>query len=213
MKKDFHLFIIWQNGRDKEQAIIKDLAGKFDIIKVFGITWSPELFAHNLSRFYGKNLKKVSKKARECGTGEFLLITLYDTKESEPHPKKNLNIYTTKCLYREWNNGGFLVHASDNKTETEDNLMIMLGTTIAEFEKKHNTPWNGTIEQLQTNPPFSSGWENEQKLYTYIKTLPFSNPNIIARQINAKPFIKWLNLYKIKIGGKNKIIRLNKKSS
>ena len=56
MKEELHLFIIWENGRDKQEEIINDIKNNFKIIKVYEVQWNKDIFSKNLSRFYGTNL-------------------------------------------------------------------------------------------------------------------------------------------------------------
>ncbi len=55
MSNDFNLFILWANGRHKENDILADIKQQFDILQIFEITWSSNEFNRNLSRFYGKS--------------------------------------------------------------------------------------------------------------------------------------------------------------
>ena len=61
MQKELYLFIIWQNGRFMEKQIIADLRKKFEIFRIFEVSWKEENFALNLARFYGKKLPKGCK--------------------------------------------------------------------------------------------------------------------------------------------------------
>ena len=78
MKEELHLFIIWQNGREKQEEILQDIKENFKIIKLYEVEWDKEKFSNNLSRFYGTNLPKGSGKEVRCGNGKFLLVILKD---------------------------------------------------------------------------------------------------------------------------------------
>ena len=80
MKEELHLFIIWENARNKQEEIIKDIKENFEIINIYDICWSKDKFSNNLSRFYGTNLPKGSGKEQHCGNGNFLLIIIKDLK-------------------------------------------------------------------------------------------------------------------------------------
>ena len=78
IKKEIHLFIIWEKARYKQDLILEDLNNKFSIIDVKEITWSKFYFSSNLTRFYGENLPKGSHKENHCGNGSFLAIIVED---------------------------------------------------------------------------------------------------------------------------------------
>ena len=67
MKEELHLFIIWENGREKQKEILEDINKSFEIIKIYEVKWDKEEFSNNLSRFYGTNLPKGSRKELHCG--------------------------------------------------------------------------------------------------------------------------------------------------
>ena len=76
MKEELHLFIIWSNGRDKQNEILEDINKNFEIIKVYEMEWDKEEFPKSLSRFYGTHLPKNCIKEIYCGNGKFILIIL-----------------------------------------------------------------------------------------------------------------------------------------
>ena len=59
---EIHLFILWSKANCERKIILSDIAGKFTILDVYNISWSKDKFSENLSRFYGQNLPKNSKK-------------------------------------------------------------------------------------------------------------------------------------------------------
>ena len=77
MQKELYLFIIWQNGRFMEKQIIADLRKKFEIFRIFEVSWKEENFALNLARFYGKKLPKGCKKEKETGAGAFKVCLVF----------------------------------------------------------------------------------------------------------------------------------------
>ena len=76
MKEELHLFIIWSNGRDKQDEILEDINKNFEIIKVYEVEWNKDGFAKNLSRFYGTHLPPNCRKETYCGNGKFILVVL-----------------------------------------------------------------------------------------------------------------------------------------
>lgn len=138
---EIHLFIIWEKGRSKEKEIIDDIKKRLKVLSVIKIQWSPDKFAENLTRFYGKNLPSSSDKIKECGKGEFVLIVV---KDSQPlyRPRKttkgvkmvNINIFDSKEMYRYWTGGGVKVHATNSEAELNHDLTLLTGMNGADFE-------------------------------------------------------------------------------
>ena len=181
MEKMLQLFLIWENGRKQEEKILNDIAAKYEILQVFDIKWPQEEFANNLSRFYGKRLPAGCKKEKECGTGEFTLIVCYDNHpnmvydDHHHNERSNSNPIRDKYNYRQWTGGGYLVHASDNINETNDNLLILLAKTAKEIEQEYSQPWNGKRIKISTNVMGANGWKNENELRKVIDKLPNIN--------------------------------------
>lgn len=223
MKKELNLFIIWNNARRKENEILADIAENFEIRQVYNVTWSKELFAANLTRFYGKKLPKNCKKQQECGTDAFLLVVVHD-----PHPaiKNNLNgnIIGRKYQYRQWTGGGHLIHAADNQQEAEENLLFLLGTTVDEFEQAHPQPWDGKVIDLKRDLTGAQNWQNEAEFQAFLNKLPETkqqktadipliiskNQALTCRFLNAEKKFSLLkrDLYRVYIGKTPKNIRI-----
>lgn len=221
MEKELNLFIIWNNGRYMEKNILEDIARKYEIIQTYNVNWSKDLFANNLARFYGKKLPKGCKKQQECGTGAFLLVTVYD-----PNPAYfnglNANMINSKALYRSWTGGGHLIHACDNKEEAAENLLFLLGCTPEEFSRRHPGKWDGKTIDIHQDLIGAKDWEDEHKLQEFIAKLPETsiqniadtklittqNIPLICRFLNAtKKFIfTKRNLYQINIAGERRYI-------
>lgn len=112
MKEELHLFIIWSNGRDKQNEILEDINKNFEIVKVYEMEWNKEEFPKNLSRFYGTHLPKDCRKETYCGNGKFILIIL---KLKNPIYEKrmttrgeeivNIKMFDKKTEYRQLTGG------------------------------------------------------------------------------------------------------------
>lgn len=133
-QSEIHLFIIWSKGLTAKDNILKDIASNFEIIKATEVTWSPQKFSENLSRFYGENLPKNSSKEKHCGKDTFLCIVVKDnnvTYNLRPTSKGlkavNSNMFDAKQRYRKLTGGGHKIHATDNVTETKHNLYLLFG--------------------------------------------------------------------------------------
>ena len=58
-EKEIHLFIIWENGRNKEKEILGKIEEDFRILNMFEIKWTEEKIAENFSRFYELIYQKI----------------------------------------------------------------------------------------------------------------------------------------------------------
>lgn len=171
MQPEIHLMIIWQNGRHKERQITEDLGRKFDILGLYYIKWSNDLFSQNITRFYGQNLPSSSAKIVECGIGEFVLIVFRDT-----HPRYNpryttkgvknvnVNIFDAKELYRYWTGGGSKVHATNNTAEVNHDLTLLLGLNAEDYLSSLDMESIPHIKHEQRDLMGSNGWKNINEL-------------------------------------------------
>ena len=151
---EIHLFILWSKASYERENILSDIASKFTTLDIYNISWSKNNFAENLSRFYGQNLPKNSKKEQHCGNETFTCVIVRDE-----HPKYaprqtskgirvvNVNLFDSKKLYRSWTDGGHKIHATDDIEETRIQLMLLLekqydsyltSNQIFIVEKKYN---------------------------------------------------------------------------
>lgn len=176
MEKELQIFIIWENGRDKEAKVLKDIATKYEVLQTFVINWPVDDFARNLSRFYGKKIPKGCKKERECGTGGFLMIAAYDPKPNYVEDCRhecgsNRNAIHNKATYRKWTGGGFLIHASDNYCECKENLLFLLALTPQEFAEIYPANPQGTPIVLNQRMIGSDGWKSFAELENFVNKI------------------------------------------
>ena len=130
---EIHLFILWSKANCERKIILSDIAGKFTILDIYNISWSKDKFSENLSRFYGQNLPKNSKKEQHCGNETFTCIIvrdenpLYEPRQTSKGIRVvNVNLFDSKKLYRSWTGGGHKIHATDDIEETRIQLMLLL---------------------------------------------------------------------------------------
>ena len=216
MDKELHLFLIWQNGRRLEEKILTDIAGKLEIVKTYNISWSEANFADNLTRFYGKKLPRGCKKIKECGTGDFLLILVYDHNPCY-YQGVNTNLTSRKYTYRQWFGGGYLVHASDSLREANENLLFLLGKTVRELASEITEPWNKSHTGYKRDLVGATGWNSLDEVLAIARKVPETTteqkgnrpvirtpaPDLMRRLLNAQKACWGLrrNLYNIKING------------
>jgi hypothetical protein len=130
---EIHLFILWSKANCERKIILSDIAGKFTILDIYNISWSKDKFSENLSRFYGQNLPRNSKKEQHCGNETFTCIIvrdknpLYEPRQTSKGIRVvNVNLFDSKKLYRSWTGGGHKIHATDDIEETRIQLMLLL---------------------------------------------------------------------------------------
>ena len=173
MKEETHLFIIWENGREKQEEIMEDISKTFKIIKVYEIEWDKEQFPNNLSRFYGTNLPKNSRKELHCGNGKFILIVLkvfnpiYDVRVTSKGEKiVNINMFDKKSEYRELTGGGDKIHGTNSEIETNHDLTLLLGKNINDFLKDNKEEnWDGKIKKLNCNLFGNEKWNSVKDMF------------------------------------------------
>ena len=172
MDNNLHLFIIWDQSRNKSEEIINDIKSNFVIKEIFEIFWNNENFQNNLIRFYGNSLPNPKKKTLLCGTGPFLLIIVQD---NNPHFRTesgfntkiiiNDNIVKTKNKYRKWVGKEFSVHGSISKKETDHNLTLLLHKPLYEIEPTLPNKWDGTVKKIKSDLIGCNGWESINQFF------------------------------------------------
>ena len=172
MKEELHLFIIWQNARDKQNEILDDIKQNFEIIQVYDMEWSKEKFANNLTRFYGTNLPAGSGKEVHCGNGKFLLIIVKDLnpvyedrKTSKGTKYVNIHLFDKKDEYRMLTGGGHKIHATNNEIETNHDLTLLLGKNVEDYLRENSQEWNGQIQDISQDLIGSNGWNNATQMF------------------------------------------------
>ena len=166
-----HLFIIWKNGRHKEGEIVNLIKQKFQILKKYEITWTPEKFRNNLSSLYCDDFTNDSFQEEHRGNGEFLVIIVKDLNPIFENRKTNngielVNINAFEFKYKIRNeilHGDFQFHATNNLKETKHDLVLLLGQNLNDFLQ--NTKLNGSCEKLQKDLPCVRGWKNLEEVF------------------------------------------------
>lgn len=219
--EELHLFLIWERGRFKEKRILNNIEQNFSLLKVVNVFWDKKDFKKNLSRFYGKKLKKSYKKEKSTGTGAFTVALVLD-KGAARHQKgnKNTKMVQFKVKYRQWTGGGHLVHASDCASEANENLLFLFGFTADELKKNY-----GRLPDFHDRGLLAeNGFADEKALERTLQKMPFKvvvgpngeykspKPKLLARFLNAekRTWFFGKNKYRIKVGGKWKKIRLTR---
>ena len=153
MRKRYTKPQITENASDAEDRILATIRERFDVRGVFRVRWSRESFREDLVRFYSHSQKHLGSreirrvmrgKMKHCGDGDFLLIVFLDPSPaygpkttSSGRRTVNTTVFDLKMELREWVGGGHKIHASDDPSETRQDLTLLLG-------EQHAWPWSGT---------------------------------------------------------------------
>lgn len=172
MEKELHLFIVWEQGRYKENDILSDIKLNFQIVKCYDILWSDECVSDNFTRFYGTNLPKGSGKEKECGTGRFLLVIVYDEnphyeirRTSKGDAVVNVTMFDAKSKYRAWTGGGHKIHATNSPKETNHDLTLLLGINVADFIENEYNNNIFIIDRIERDLVGAKGWKSISELF------------------------------------------------
>lgn len=137
---DLHLFILWEHARTHEAEILADLEASFVVRDSWEIAWSPEEFAHNLTRFYGTLLPAGSGKEEHVGTGAFRLVIVEDPSPAYGFVSTtngvllaNTNVFAAKGRYRAITGGGHKVHATNSPREFEHDHTLIFGCNTEDY--------------------------------------------------------------------------------
>ena len=191
---EVHLFIIWSKGIYQKDRILKDLSDKFIICSVYNVAWSKQMFSNNLSRFYGENLPKNSKKEKHCGTDTFCCVIVkdsdpkYDIRNTNKGLRLvNSNIFDSKKKYRSWTNGN-KIHATDNIEETKLQLALLFSKDYNDY--LNHQLYNKKEIDYKEDIAGSKGWKNFNELFdilnltcNYVVLRNFEN---LDEQLNSK---------------------------
>jgi len=177
-KKELHLIIIWENGRHKEEEILRSISEKFELVEKYKVNWNKNLFGKSLTTFYGTNLPPKSDKEKHCGNGEFLLITFYDNDPKYDYVKTyrgkervNVNIFSCKEKFRDLTGGGHKIHSTNSPLETNHDLTLLLGINYNDYELSLKEKFNSNKknENIIKNVPDKiigvNGWESLEQLF------------------------------------------------
>jgi len=217
---ELHLFILWEQGQSKKDCILEDIRKNFSLLKTVDVLWQSQYFHCNLSRFYGKKLKKSYKKDKTIGTGPFTVFLVCDKNASEHTVHgKNMKMLDFKGKYRRLL-GGNLLHASDSAMEARENLLFLFSQSENELKENYMKlpdfykqgalaekafPTQRSFEKIMSKMPFSVE-------HIAPNVYRSGHPQVLARLLNAHPkrfwFIKCKNHYKVQIADKTVDLQL-----
>jgi predicted Ser/Thr protein kinase len=169
---ELHLFIIWNKGRYKQNEILNDIQSNLTIIETVEVNWSTGKVGNNYSRFYGLKLTEKGSKIKECGTGPFLLITVFDqspqyeyVETSRGHELVNTNIFALKQKYRQWTGGGHKIHSTNSIAEVNHDLTLLIGENADDYMDGRERVWNKKITSITQDLIGADGWNSLKEIF------------------------------------------------
>jgi hypothetical protein len=165
---EVHLFLLWSNARRHEEEILDDIAARFRVLDVVEVEWERDLFARNLTCFYGANLPPGSDKETHSGTGPFLVCVVEDARPRYRYRRAgrrlvrhNRRTMEARSRYRALTGGGYRVHASADAPEAARDLVLLFGRRPEEF-----LPGTEPVERRRHTDGMlgSHGWRDAHEL-------------------------------------------------
>lgn len=196
MNKELHIIVIWQNARYKEKEILEDIQKHLKIAECIEIEWNPKNIASNFTRFYGVKLPNRSFKEKECGSGKFLLVTVFDEKPHYEYMETsrgfelvNKNLFELKNKYRSWTRGGHKIHSTNTIQETNHDITLMLGVNYDDYISSAPQKWNGKIKKIKRDITGYGGWKSLEEFFyvlnSTVKYCVLRNYEILPGQFNS----------------------------
>ena len=186
---EVHLIIVWSNAGHQFNDIIDDLSNNFVVKDVFEITWTKDLFASNLTRFYGQSLPIGCDKEVHVGNGPFRAIVFVDNNPqydvcatTKGNVSVNTNVFFAKQKYREWGGGGHRIHGTNCPKESFRDIWFILGRDSVDFLTHSN--WNGKIVPVLSDLLGANGWRSIDELF---KTLNRFCNYVVLRNFEPLP--------------------------
>lgn len=180
MISELHLFIIWSNARVKETEILSDIANHFKVLGEHIISWEPDSFSKNLTRFYGENLPPHSNKEKLCGNGPFKLVVvldeepLYRTRMTSKGPSiVNVNMFDSKEMYRNWTGGGHMIHGTNSDKEARHDLVLLTGYSRTDYIKRYEDKGTTLTDSFDSMPGEKTWKDMNQVLYVLNETVDY----------------------------------------
>lgn len=137
---EVHCFIVWSTARHALPRILDDACERFTLLDLVEVTWTPERFSQNLTRFYGDALPPGSDKEQHGGTDPFVVLVVLDARPrygirrlSRGRGWVNVGVIDARDRYRSWTGGGYRVHASESAAEAERDLVQLFGTSPTSY--------------------------------------------------------------------------------
>jgi len=174
INSELHLIVLWNKGLSIKNRVLNHIRGceNLETLEEINIRWSKGKTKSNFSRFYGIKLRDVRWKIKECGKGDFLMITIIDNspmyEERETSRGKesvNSNIFDLKQLFREWSGGGHKVHTTNNIVETEHDIALLLGKSSKDYLAELRGGGEHRVRDFNEDIVGANGWESLSQFF------------------------------------------------
>lgn len=214
MSSELGLFVLWSGSRFAQGRILADIQQRFEVRRVYDVTWSRDRVTANFARFYRGRAQPPYRAAFEeqKGRGPFLLVTVvdrqpgYEERETlKGRRRVNARFFDAKMRYREWVGGTMRVHATDSAIEARRDLTLLLGSDAERYLDENRGVWDGEIQPVRRDLAGSEGWRSRAQLidvlgatvnYVALPSVP-GEPTVLltddyrelVRVANARPLL------------------------
>lgn len=171
--KDFQFVILWENGRKKEEEVLRLIKDNFEIKYCAEIIWSKKLKRANFNRLYSQQLDSKSNlnKHNRVGTGDFLCIVFQDPSPKYQYLKSlsgdifigNKNAVDIKYELREKLDGN-LLHGTANLSEFFHHGSLLFHEKLLK-EIISIKLWDGKIHRLEQDMAGAHGWNSFSEFF------------------------------------------------
>ncbi|MDX1645743.1 MAG: class I SAM-dependent methyltransferase [Longimicrobiales bacterium] len=165
------LFVIWAEGRHAEDRILADLEGRFTLIHLHEITWSPRRIMENYRRFYSDLPVRGVYHTHAKGRGAFLAAVVRDETPvaeermtSRGRRTLNARFLDAKLEYRRWA-GELTIHSTETPFETERDLTMLFGVEPGRRDRLVREPPDTRMERMRRDLTGAGGWASEAELF------------------------------------------------
>jgi hypothetical protein len=172
---NYGLFIVWPNYFSEAENIIADLDKNFNIVEVYDIEWDKKTIYTNIYRFYGDRLATSSIKEKAKNRYKFRIIIIEDLNpvyefrlNARGVEKVNSNFFDNKRKLREKYNTKFGIHATNDETETNRDLCLLLGINLNDYKKKEKSL---EVINLNRNITGHNNWESFDELFYFLNAV------------------------------------------
>ena len=178
---EHHLFILWENARNKEQEVLDEIKSQFKILKEYEIEWNKDKFLENLSSFYGFDHTGKFEVIYERGNGKFLVVLVEDDKPihktvntTKGFVSVNEKMYNLKQRIRnQYYDGKFLIHCTNTQQETRHDICLLLNKNLTDL--LNTEILDGQRISIVQNLPAIDGWKSlEQVFYVLNETCKYA---------------------------------------
>lgn len=188
--RDLQLIVLWSNGRNHEDEVLRLIEKDFSILAQYDVTWSADKIVNNFERLYGQGLSGTFTKHTQVGAGPFLAIVVEDREPKYGYRPNvsghveltNLNIARLKIAARELT-GGYRVHSSNNLQEFVRDATLILGVDRVDRLLAGGDQSAGRSELL-SDMVGSEGWSDLHEVFATLRRI---GQYVVLRNFESLP--------------------------